>query len=666
VRASYRFLLLAFLAPAYASAQADTPERQREVFRTAWAQASAMRPEAADTAALRGHVLYPYLQASRLRWGLSRIAAKSRDAALETRIQTFLKTHSGLPVTQELQRDWLRYLGEREAWSEFLQQAPDSLSDPVLQCYGFAARLSVKDLDGLREAILALWLTHRELLPACEPAFRWLDTPERLSDAEIAQRARFAADERLPLPAAARFLPPESYAAALFRHRLLAQPERGLKRFVAGEDPGSGPGQALLAGEQLLLPPADDAGDALVQAFERLARQNSPVARTLFEPLLQQRALNELQRAQLQRAYALGLAYDHDPEAVRHFNLPPVALDTLAHEWRVRAALLHGDWNRALQWLLAMPDAQRQEPRWRYWRARALEQRGERRAAKSLYEDVAKEREYYGFLAAERLGRIPDLRPQALPEDQAALEFLSGFASMQRARELFLCDLPELAAAEFRHAQRDLPAAQRSQAARLAASWGWHEQAVLLLAELLQWDDLWLRFPLPFNADVEAAARDSGLAADWLYAVLRTESLYNPRALSSAGALGLMQLRLPTARAVAQRAKLERPSREDLFKPQVSTALGARYLRELHERFGARFIFTLAAYNAGPQRVPGWRPKFEVPGDVWVENVPYNETRTYIQRALSSLVMIGWRRNGEPTPVLPLLSPVPAAGEDDS
>ncbi|MBI3171451.1 MAG: transglycosylase SLT domain-containing protein, partial [Hydrocarboniphaga effusa] len=258
----------------------------------------------------------------------------------------------------------------------------------------------------------------------------------------------------------------------------------------------------------------------------------------------------------------------------------------------------------------------------------------------------------------------PELRPQALAQDKPTLEFLSGLAAMQRARELFLCELPEQAATEFRYAQRDLSVEQRAQAARLAASWGWHEQAVLLLSELLLWDDLWLRFPAPYDAEIEAAARDSGLSANWLYAVLRTESLYNPRAVSRSDALGLMQLRLSAAREVARRAKLSRPARDDLFKPQVNTALAARYLRELHERFGRRFIFTLAAYNAGPQRLPGWRPASEVPGDVWVENVPYNETRTYIQRALSSLVMIGWRRGGEPAPILPLLSPVAPAGED--
>ena len=106
------------------------------------------------------------------------------------------------------------------------------------------------------------------------------------------------------------------------------------------------------------------------------------------------------------------------------------------------------------------------------------------------------------------------------------------------------------------------------------------------------------------TAEINAAAEDSGLAAERLYAVLRTESLYNPRAVSRADALGLMQLRLPTARAVAQRAKLTLPKRDDLFMPQINTRLGARYLSELNQRFNGRFILTLAAYNAGPNRVP--------------------------------------------------------------
>jgi soluble lytic murein transglycosylase len=181
-----------------------------------------------------------------------------------------------------------------------------------------------------------------------------------------------------------------------------------------------------------------------------------------------------------------------------------------------------------------------------------------------------------------------------------------------------------------------------------------------MMSELQLWDDLWLRFPRPYDAEVDAAARDTGLPADWLYAVLRTESLYDPRAVSKAGALGLLQLLLPTARGVAQRAGLPPPARADLFRPDVNLALGARYLRELQGSFRERFILTLAAYNAGPNRVPQWLPLEPVDAEIWIENIPYNETRGYVQRALSNLVILGWRRNGEPTPVLPLLAPLAA------
>jgi soluble lytic murein transglycosylase len=142
--------------------------------------------------------------------------------------------------------------------------------------------------------------------------------------------------------------------------------------------------------------------------------------------------------------------------------------------------------------------------------------------------------------------------------------------------------------------------------------------------------------------------------------VLRTESLYDHKAVSPAGALGLLQLMLPTARAVAQRAGLPVPARDDLFRPEVNIALGARYLRELQANFRGHFVLTLAAYNAGPNRVPEWLPPRALDAEIWIENIPYNETRAYVQRALSNLVIAGWRRNGEPTPVRPLLKPLPA------
>ena len=652
-RAQLVALILLFgagLARAQPATEAATPapeDVRRAEFRAAL-DAVAQTRRAPDSDALRAYLLFPYVEAARLRHELSRVGVGARELTLEKRTQEFLARNDDEPVTRELRRTWLAYLGERRVWPKFQAEAPPGLTDTALRCHALAARLAQPPLDGLREDAVALWLTHRERPAACEPVFQWLDTPERLSDAEIEQRGFFAARHRLRLPATLPQLPTERRAVVEFWNRLWAAPERELKAFLSAPRAAAPrPGDAELAA-------------ALVTAFDRVARRASRQAGALYRDLIAHPLLTAAQRNELRQSYALGLAYDFDPGALRVFrDVPEPALDALGREWRVRAALLHREWQLALKWIEAMPPVQRQEPRWRYFRARLL-QRHHARHAREILTGLATEREYYGFLAAERLGRRPELRPQPVVDDLAVQAELAALPSVRRARELLHCDLPELAAAELRYALRDRAAGARAQAARLAASWGWHVPAVQMLSELQLWDDLWLRYPRPFDAEIEVAAKDTGLPPDWLYAVLRTESLYDARAVSKAGALGLLQLLLPTARQVAQRAGLPPPARGDLFRPEVNIALGARYLRELQGNFRDRFILTLAAYNAGPNRIPGWLPRESVDAEIWIENIPFNETRAYVQRTLANVVILGWRRSGEPAAMLPMLEPLPA------
>lgn len=634
---------------ACAAAQATDPAAAaRAEFRAALERVSGTGGPP-DSPALRDYLLYPYLEAARLRHDLSRVPARQRLARLEKNVRAFLERQGEDPVTRELRSDWLAYLGARAAWTDFEKAVPPGgVSDLPLRCHSFTARLARKQFDGLAAAVLESWLTHRQAPPACASAFRWIDSAAHLTELQIEQRARFAAESRVPLPAALSSLPPPRRALWRYWDRLMARPERELQRYVAGERPADVPS----------LPDADVA-DALLEAFTRLSRRDSRLALALYEPLARLPFTDE-QRARLRRDHALGLAYDFDPRSLDAFRgVPDSALDPVSHEWRVRAALWHRDWESAQRWLESMPDTQRTEPRWRYWRARMVE-RKHRNQAQPLYEEVAREREYYAFLAAERLGRKPDLRPRVLAADAPRQESLAADPAMQRARELYHCDLPALAAAELRHALRARGDEDKAQAASLVAGWGWFEPAVRLLAEVEHWDDLELRFPLPYPREIESAAQATQLPNEWLYTVLRTESLYDPRAVSRVGALGLLQLMLPTARQVAARNGLPRPQRDDLFKPEVNITLGARYLRELLGRFEQRFILTLAAYNAGPNRVPKWLPETPIEADIWIENIPYNETRTYVQRALSSLVILSWRRTGDPARLAPLLQPVVA------
>ena len=648
----FRLTLALLLASGCATATpADPNASARDEFRAQLERA--WRPGAPpDSPGLRAYMLYPYLEAARLRAELSRVPDRKRNANLDTRIRKFLKAHGDAPVARDLQRDWLTYLGERAAWPEFRADAPPELASLSLRCHALTARLARREFHGLREEALEAWLAQKEAPPACKPAFTWIDSTDHLSDVEIEWRARFAARERIPLPASLKDLTPARQALLRYWDRVMGQPERELRLYAAGERP-----------EGLAPLPDPDAAEPLLEAFNRVSLRDSKQARLLYEPL---RALpfNELQQARLRRDYALGLAYDFDPDAVVAFrDLPDVVLDQRTHEWRVRAALWNRNWPTAAAWIDAMPEPLRQEPRWRYWKARALERR-EREQAHALYAEVAKEREYYAFLAAERLGRKPDLRPKPLAADPSVQLALSTLPPVQRAKELFLAQLPALAAPELRYALRDRGADDKAQAALLVAGWGWFEPAVRLASETERWDDLALRFPLPYDKEISAAAQAERIPDEWLYAVLRTESLYDARAVSRVGALGLLQLMLPTARAVAKRSGLPKPERDDLFRPEVNIPLGARYLREMLDKFGQRFIFTLAAYNAGPHKVPDWLPPEAVEADVWIENIPYTETRQYVQRALSSLVILSWRRSGQPAPLAPLLQPVAAPRQD--
>jgi soluble lytic murein transglycosylase len=166
---------------------------------------------------------------------------------------------------------------------------------------------------------------------------------------------------------------------------------------------------------------------------------------------------------------------------------------------------------------------------------------------------------------------------------------------------------------------------------------------------------------------VNAAAHLAQLAPEIVYGVVRQESLYRTDAVSSAGARGLMQLQPATARSTARYLKRPQPATTDLFDPYINTALGATRLRMLLDQFDGQIPIALAGYNAGPNAVIRWLPPEPLDADVWIENIPYNETRGYVQRILWHSLLFTWlRTDGEAqqadswlAPIRPLHRPDP-------
>jgi soluble lytic murein transglycosylase len=364
-------------------------------------------------------------------------------------------------------------------------------------------------------------------------------------------------------------------------------------------------------------------------------------------------------RGRLQRALALGDAYARQPGSVSAFEqLPPEVVDAQVQEWRVRAALWSGDFTKAAGWIDRMPPALAAQPRWRYWRARAIAATAGADAAAALFADIASARDYYGYLAADRLHRNYSLNIRPTPDDVSMLATLAGEPGLIRAHALFDCDLTDDAIAEWNAVLATSPPALKVQAAHLAARWGWYAQAITALAQADNWDDVPLRYPRPYAAVIADASKLTQVPADWILAVIRQESLFRKDALSRADARGLMQMQPATANAVAKRWHFPTPSRDSLFDPQVAVPLGAAYLRELLDRYGNQLDLSLAAYNAGPLSVARWLPSQPIDADIWIENIPYTETRGYLQHILEHIIAFAAVRDAEPPRLSALLPPV--------
>ena len=269
-------------------------------------------------------------------------------------------------------------------------------------------------------------------------------------------------------------------------------------------------------------------------------------------------------------------------------------------------------------------------------------------AAAPFFADIAEMRDYYGYMAADHLHKSYRLNAHASPDDTATQRALAGEPALVRAHELFDCDLVDDAQSEWNSVLTDSGNALKVQAARLAARWGWYSQSIATLAQSGDFDDLTLRYPRPYAESVERAAKLAQLPGDWIFSVMRQESLFRRDAVSRADARGVMQMLPATASAVARRWDLGAPGRDALFDPSVAVPLGAAYLRELLDKYGGNLALALAAYNAGPAAVERWMPPRSVEAAIWIENIPYNETRGYVQHIVEHIVAFAYVRGAEP------------------
>jgi len=404
--------------------------------------------------------------------------------------------------------------------------------------------------------------------------------------------------------------------------------------------------------------------------IKRLARRDVAAAADFWESV-RDKHYNEVpeEAAEIDEFIALRGAFQHHPRALEWLAEIKDPGEKV-QDWRIRAALSQQDWWAALQWIEALPAEERYSDQWRYWRGRILELQSEtlpalRIASERIYADLSKERSYHGFMAADRLGDAYQLKSDPLvfsPEELAVAEKIPG---IERARELYILGRVTDARREWAKATKNLDKQGLQKVSLLASQWGWHDRAIFTVAKSFHFGDLELRFPTAHKDIVLNQAKKQGVEASWVFGVLRQESGFMADARSGAGALGLMQLMPRTGRLTARQLKFRIRSNKELLNVTKNIRLGSAYLRRMLDANDGNAVLATASYNAGPYRVKTWKPKKDMPSDIWVETIPFTETRNYVRRVMSYTVIYDKKLEGK-TRLMSSRMPLIKASLDES
>jgi soluble lytic murein transglycosylase len=613
------FLLLAL--PAFAL----TPQ-QAEAFRKAYPAARAGKPVTpAEAAILKDTPLWPYLE-----FGVLTQDVRRHEAA---RVAAWIRAHSPSLSADRLRRLYYAEFFRRGDAANFLEiwQADGARDED--QCRRLALTV---DLPGTEAADWAREATALFERLAAEPSdCRPLTALMRERGLLTRERVQARIDRALGARAWG--------TASLFERDLPAAQQELLRRRLAlVHTPAK-------TWTQVASWPVNAGTRAvLTEALTRSAAREPALAARHYGEVRERFRFAAAQHHAIVRELVRGFLINNDEQALRWLaELPVDAQDQNLREWQVRFWLRRNDLDAARAAAIAMSPVDTLEPRWRYVRARLLEIGGDTASASALYAPLAREAHWWGFLAADRIDAAYALCPLPDITDAVVLKAAAEHPAVQRAEALWAAGFETEARLEWNWAVARADAVERRALGTLAAEAGRAELAILSLNRPEDMRMYQVRFPMVHTAEIGEFTRRFGVDRAWMLGLIRAESAWNPRARSSAKAMGLMQLIEGTARIEAKALGVPFQVGK-LYEPLYNLELGSYHLSRLYARHDGQKLAATAAYNAGSGAVKRWvGPLLDAHPDLWVEAIPYRETREYVPRVMAFSVIYDWRLDGE-------------------
>ena len=576
---------------------------------------------------LRDYVLWPDLRAA---WLRATLGKASRAA-----VDTFLNQYGALKPARDLRYRYALQLAESGDLNTYLniyQQFYQGLDIAKLDCLALSAEIAAGRTSRIVNRAIDLWTVGQSQADECDPVFEFLEDGNHLGLANYVRRFELAIDAREF--SIARWLGKSIDQKHIDIAGQWLKAQRNPESFVRNDKQWTNDASTR---EQLLY------------AIERITYDDPELALKLWSGISKGRRFAAEQEYRTSRHIALWMARDKLPGAYEQLTkLPTAAQDSEVLRWRARTSLRSRSWANLIVDIEQMSDKESASEEWQYWRAIALQRSNSKELAAEILEQLAEQRSYYGFLAADELGKAYAFGSNEFVANEERIAELSVRPELVRARELFLVGLDGRGRSEWDNVISYFDSADKMQAAILAHRWGWHSRAIAAAASIGDFDDLALRYPLPYESTFPRYAEEASISPTWAYAVARSESLFMRDVRSNAGAIGLMQLMPATGRDVAREIQLPYSGLKTLTDPDSNIRLGTTYLAQMAARYGGSQVLATAAYNAGPQRVDAWLPEQgTIDARIWIENIPFNETRSYVRRVLAADTIFHWRMTGE-------------------
>lgn len=609
----------------------DTLKQQREDYQKAEAalRQGQMTTYRAHRDRLNGYPLTVYLDYYELQKRLNSLPAKD--------VERFLNSHQDSFLSNRLRFNWLNTLAQKNQWALFAQFFDPHITNTELRCHALYARLHQGDQTALRE-VAPLWAVAKSQPKQCDPLFdRWIKANQLTQEVvwERFSKSVQAGNLSLARYVAKRLTPSSARLAELWLD--VYQNPQSISQHRRFQEKSPHMREIILSG------------------LTRYARYHPLKALKDWEHYDSKQTFSADQRLKMQEQLAIQLVRNDERQAADALMEGVAQInDTYVAELLLREALRAQDWPVVYRYLNQLSPQDRETEQWQYWRARTIEElqdkAGEYSSAKDIYTRLAQERSYYGFLAADRLGLPYQLNDIPVAPAADTLAAVASHPAMIRATELLALNDELNATREWHFMSSKFTREDEHLAtAQLVYDLGWYPKTIISLANVKAWDDLRLRFPLAYNKEFISAAKNHKVSPLLLLAITRQESAFAVNARSPVGAMGLMQLMPATAQQTARKVKIAF-EQKDLQQPATNILLGSAYITELLGRFDNNRILATAAYNAGPNRVNQWlaRTEKQLPYDVWVDVIPFKETRKYVQNVLAYSVIYGYRMGTTP------------------